>query len=173
MTIQHIGTRAISLYIPAHELQDFDLTPAAIGRPEALELLTRALSENHLSGWEAAELEIYTGKSAVLLFARRKSGSPHHFYFSNFEELITAVHLCPDALPSVLFQAKGGYLLTVYPFEGDRPPAVLCEYGQALGSSAYLPVHLIEQGEALLPSGAIALLRKHFLPYPAGGSDFA
>ena len=163
MTIQHIGTRAISLYIPEQELRALALSPAAIGQREALALLTKALAENHLPGWEAAELEIYTGKSAVLLFARRKSGSPRHFYFSDFEELITAAHLCPETLPSILCRAEGGYLLTVYPFEGERPPSVLCEYGQEFGGSPYLSFHLMEQGDVLLPSGALALLRGHFL----------
>jgi hypothetical protein len=164
MIIQHIGTRAISLYIPEQELRDLDICPAAIGRAEALELLSRALAEKHLVGWEAAELEIYPGKNAVLLFARRKSGSPRHFLFRDFEDLLTAAHLCPDVLPSLLCRIKAGYLLTVYPFEGDLPPAVLCEYGEALGSSAYLPAHLLEQGAALLPTGALACLRTHFAP---------
>jgi len=168
MIIQHIGTRAISLYIPEQELREMDINPAAIGRAEALELLAMAFQESRLSGWEAAELEIYTGKDAVLLFARRKSGSPRHFYFADFEELVTAAHLCPDELPSLLCRARGGYLLTVYPFEGDLPPAVLCEYGEALGSSAYLPTHLEEQGAALLPADAISRLRAHFLPARLG-----
>jgi len=165
MTIQHIGTRAITLYIPEQELLALNLQPAAIGRPEAMELLALALEEKHLDDWEAAELEIYTGGRAVLLFARRKSGSPRHFYFCEFEGLITAVSLCPDALPSMLSKANGGYILTVYPFEGDRPPAVLTEYGEELGGSAHLPAHLLEQGAVLLPSGALASLRAHFAPF--------
>jgi len=164
MMIQHIGTRAISLYISEQELKALDLTPAAVGRGEALELLALALEERHLTSWEAAELEIYVGNSAVLLFARRRSGSPRHYYFADFELLITASHLCPDALPSSLCRGGGGYVLTVYPFEGDTPPAVLSEYGQELGSSAYLPTHLTEQGSALLQSGALAQLRAHFSP---------
>jgi len=167
MTIQHIGTRAISLYIPEHELRALDLSPTAIGRPEALGLLTLALEETQLSGWETAELEVYTGLDAVLLFARRKSGSPRHFYFTDFEALITASHLCQDALPSVLCRWGGGYILTVYPFEGDRPPAVLSEYSEELGSSAHLPAHLLEQGRGLLPSFALLSLRAHFPPRPA------
>jgi len=164
MTIQRIGTGAITLYIPEHELRDLNLSPAEIGQSEALELLALALKEDRLTGWEAAELEVYAGKCAVLLFARRKSGSPRHFFFDDFEALITASHLCPEALPSILCQAKGGYLLTIYPFEGDLPPAALCEYGEAFGNSVYLSAHLIEQGAALLPTGALGCLREHFPP---------
>jgi len=164
MTIQRIGTRAITLYIPEHELLDLALNPAAIGRAEALELLALALEEHRLADWETAELEVYVGGRAVLLFARRKSGSPRHFYFTDFERLVTVSHLCPDALPSTLCRWKRGYLLTVYPFEGDRPPAVLSEYGAEMGSSAHLAAHLIEQGAALVSAGALLCLRVHFLP---------
>ena len=164
MTIQHIGNRAITLYIPEHELRDLALHPAAIGKAEALELLALAFEDHRLDGWETAELEIYTGHSAVLLFARRKSGSPRHFIFDDFEQLIQAAHLCKDALPSVLCRREGKYILTVYPFEGDAPPSVLSEYGQELCASAYLTTHLIEQGTALLPLGALTHLREHFAP---------
>ena len=172
MTIQHIGTRAITLYIPEQELRMFNFSPDAIGRPEAMQLLALALDERHLTAWEAAELEVYAGTDAVLLFARRKSGSPRHVYFDDFEALIAAAHLCPDVLPSTLCQWKDGYILTVYPFEGDMPPAVLSEYGQELGSSAYLSAHLIEQGAALVPNGALACLRTHFTA-PRTKSDFS
>jgi len=168
MTIQHIGTRALTLYIPEHELVDLALNPAAIGRAEALELLALALEKKHLTGWETAELEVYTGTHAVLLFARRKSGSPRHFYFADFEQLVTGAHLCSDALPSILCRWGRGYVLTVYPFAGDRPPAVLSEYGADLGSSVYLAAHLIEQGAALLPTGALACLRNYFAPINSG-----
>ena len=164
MTIQHIGTRALALYIPEQELAAMNLHPAAIGKAEAMELLALALEEKQMARWEAAELEVYTGGRAVLLFARRKSGSPRHFYFREFEELVTAANLCPDALPSVLCSVKGGYLLTVYPFEGDHPPSALTEYGEALGGGVYLTAHLLEQGAALLPTGALACLRAHFAP---------
>jgi len=164
MTIQHIGTRAITLYIPEQELRSLNFSPDAIGRPEAMELLALALDKRHLTGWEAAELEVYAGVNAILLFARRKSGSPRHVYFADFEALVTAAHLCPDVLPSTLCRWADGYILTVYPFEGDAPPAVLSEYGQELGSSAYLSAHLVEQGAALVPAGALACLRAHFTP---------
>ena len=162
MTIQHIGTRALTLYIPEQELIAFNLQPASIGRKEAIKLLSIALEAKHIGSWEAAELEVYTGKSAVLLFARRKSGAPRHFYFQDFEALVTVASLCPDALPSSLYRVADGYLLTVYPFEGDHPPAVLSEYGEERGTSNHLPAHLSEQGAALLPSGALASLRAYF-----------
>ena len=162
MTISHIGNRAMSLYISAGELQALNLTPTQIGRTEAERLLEIALKENHLTGWEVAEFEVYPGRDAVLLFARRRSGQPRHFWFSDFEALIQAVHLCPDALPSALSRYQKGYLLTIYPFEGDHPPAPLHEFGQEMGNSVYLSAHLAEQGAVLLPSGALASLRMHF-----------
>jgi len=162
MTIQHIGTRAMSVYINERELTAWGLEPARIGRDEALRLLSFALTEKRLGAWEAAELEIFSGHDAVLLFVRRKSGLPRHFWFSDFETLLHAVHACPDALPSALSTVEDGYLLTVYPFEGDNPPAAFYEYGHELGQSSYLSVHLEEQGASLLPSSAMAHLRFHF-----------
>ena len=162
MTVSHIGNRAMSLYITDQELKALDLAPRKIGRKDALRLLAMALKESRLDGWEAAELEVFPGRDAVLLFARRKSGLPRHFRFSDFESLLAAAHLCPDALPSILCKHGDGYLLTVYPFEGDRPPAPLYEFGRELGQSVYLPAHLTEQGAVLIPAAALANLRMHF-----------
>jgi len=163
MTVQQIGIRAMALYITEQELRARNLTPAAIGRREAEALLCTALEEANLDGWEVVELEVYTGKDAVLLFARRKSGAPQHFFFADFETLISAAHLCPETLPSALSLApRGGYVLTVYPFEGDAHPAVLEEYGDPLGGSVYLVAHLLEQGAVLISAGALACLQGYF-----------
>jgi len=162
MVVSHIGNRAMSLYITKGELEERCLSIEALDRKKALSLLSDSLKENCLETWEAAELEIFSGHDAVLLFVRRKSGLPRHFWFSDFENLLHAVHACPDALPSALASVEDGYLLTVYPFEGDNPPAAFYEFGQELGQSAYLIAHLEEQGTALLASSAMAHLRFHF-----------
>jgi len=162
MTINHIGTRAMSLYITKAELCTLRLTPDIIGREEAMGLLKLALRENRLDGWEAAELEVYPGKDSILLFARRKSGAPKHFFFASFETLLQAAHLAPDMLPSSLARTQGGYVLTVYPFEGEPPPAVLYEYGETTAGAACLPAHWAEQGQMLIAGSAIACLRMHF-----------
>ncbi|MCL2828825.1 MAG: hypothetical protein FWD99_08845 [Oscillospiraceae bacterium] len=162
MMIQHIGTRALSLYITNQELTQMNFEPEQIGRQEARQILAHALEEKCLGSWEAAELTLYAGKDALLLFARRRSGKPVHFFFPDFEDLIQAAHLCPDPLPSGLSRVPGGYVLTVYPFEGETPPAVLREFGNQLGQGAYLAAHLTEQGAALLPTAALAQLREHF-----------
>jgi len=171
MMIQHIGTRALSLYISNDELTQMAFEPEQIGSQEARQILAYALQEKCLGGWEAAELTVYSGRDALLLFARRRSGKPVHFFFSDFENLIQAAHLCSDPLPSSLSRVPGGYVLTVYPFEGETPPAVLREFGDQLAQGAYLAAHLIEQGAALLPNGALVQLREHFHPpLPQSGS---
>jgi len=152
----------MSLYITALELQARNLTAECLGRDEALALLQTALHESRLDGWEAAELALFPGREGVLLFARRKSGLPWHFFFPDFETLIHAAHSASDTLPSVLSRASNGYLLTVYPFEGDLPPAVLYEFGCDLGQNTYLEAHLAEQGAILIPCAAMASLRTHF-----------
>ena len=163
MIVSHIGNRAMSLYITAPELQARSLCPQSLSRSDALDLLALALTENRLDGWEAAELELFPGREGVLLFARRKSGLPRHFHFSDFELLLQAVQACPDALPSTLARIEEGYLLTVYPFEGELPPFALYEFGIALGQNAYLEAHLTEQGEVLIPNAAMSALCTHFV----------
>ena len=162
MTIQHIGSRAMSLYITESELMELDLKPEEIGLEEAKWLLARALEDGRLSGWEAAELTIYPGVDSVLLFARRRSGLPFHFFFSDFETLVALSHLCPDTLPSSLSRVRGGYVLTLYPFEGETPPAVVYEFSQEIGTAPYLVPHMKEQNALLLPVSALAYLRTHF-----------
>jgi len=163
MTINHIGTRAMSLYITKAELRTYHLTPDTIGREDAMSLLKLALKETHLDRWEAAELEVYPGKDSVLLFARRKSGVPQHFFFAAFETLVQAAHLAPDLLPSSLARTEGGYVLTVYPYEGDRPPAVFYEYGEPITGAPCLPSHWMEQGQMLIATSALACLRLNFV----------
>lgn len=162
MTINHIGTRAMSLYITETELRTYDLTPDTIGREDAMGLLKLALTETRLDRWEAAELEVYPGKDSVLLFARRKSGVPKHFLFPAFEVLVQVSHLVPDLLPSSLARTEAGYVLTIYPYEGDQPPAVFYEYGEPLPGASCLPAHWTEQGQMLIASSAIACLRGNF-----------
>ena len=169
--IQHIGTRALSLYITNDELKRMDFVPEQIGSQEARQILAHALKGGCLGGWAAAELTVYSGRDALLLFARRRSGKPVHFFFSDFEALIQAAHLCPELLPSSLSSVSGGYVLTVYPFEGEAPPAMLREFGDQLGQGTYLAAHLIEQRAALLPTAALAQLREHFSS-PLPQSDY-
>jgi len=153
----------MSLYITAPELEARNLCPQSLNRSDALDLLATALAESRLDGWEAAELELFPGREGVLLFARRKSGLPRHFHFFDFETLLQAVHTCPDALPSTLARVGNGYLLTVYPFEGESPPSALYEFGIALGQNTYLEAHLTEQGEVLIPNAAMSALCIHFV----------
>ena len=164
MTIQHIGTRAMSLYITEGELKALNLALADIGPREARWLLNRALAEAQLKDWAAAEITLYPGVDSVLLFARRRAAAPCHFFFSDFETLITVSHLCPEALPSSLGRVQGGYVLTVYPFEGESPPTVLHEFSKELGRAPYFAVHQGEQGGELLSVSALAYLRAHFTP---------
>jgi len=153
----------MSLYITAPELYARNLSPESLNRADALDLLALALTESRLDGWEAAELELFPGREGVLLFARRKSGLPRHFQFFDFELLLQAVHTCPDTLPSTLARVQEGYLLTVYPFEGELPPSALYEFGTALGQNSYLEAHLTEQGEVLIPNAAMSALSTHFV----------
>jgi len=164
MTINHIGISAMSLHVTESELKTLSLSPEKIGKDEALSLLRLALTEKRLDDWEVAELEVYPGRDSVLVFARRRSGSPKHFLFRDFEALVQAAHLASDLLPSCLARTDDGYVLTVYPFEGDRPPAVLYEYGDAFAGTAYLTAHWKEQQQLLIEAEAISCLQAHFAP---------
>lgn len=161
MIVQNIGTRALSMYIDSDELSDLGLSPEKIGQHEANQLLRKALNEKSLKEWKAAEMEVYPGKDSILLFVRRKSTKPCYFSFSDFEALISACKLCKP-LPSSLIQIESKYLLTVYPFEGDNPPAILSEYGTQLDLSTCLAIHYEEQGQYIFMEKAIALIQKYF-----------
>lgn len=166
MIIEHIGTRALSLYISGNDLQQWGLRPEQIGREEATRLLVSALDARQLSDWEIAELEVYPGRDSALLFARRRADAPCLFFFADFESLVRAAHLCPDALPSALCRIPEGYLLTIYPFEGDAPPVILHEFGIKLDYTPYLTPHLTEQNCTLIPFAALAHLKEAFYPLP-------
>jgi len=160
MIIQAIGTDALSMYIDEQELHNLGLDPRAVGMQEAESLFRRALAENAMPQWEAAAMEVFPGKDSLLLFARRKAKKPAHFLFQDAEHLIEACRQCPELLPSSLSAAPSGYILTVYPFAGEQPPAVLYEYGDA--ADGYLILHLREQGGDILKENAIGTLRTYF-----------
>ena len=164
MIISHIGNRAVSLYITEAELKEKNLTIETINQDQVQALLNLALQESRLDGWEAAELEVFPGKDALLLFARRKSGKARHVLFANFESLVTAAHLCADELPSALSQTPAGYILTVYPFEGDVLPAVFDEYGTEIPGCNYLAEHYAEQGDTICNSRALRMIKSYFVP---------
>lgn len=162
MIIQNIGNRALSLYIDEQELGTLGLSPLSVGLREARIILDRALEDKALDNWQTAEMEVYPGKDSLLLFARRKSERPYHFRFYNSEPLIESALLCPAGLPSRLTLSPEGYILTVYPFEGDRPPSVLSEFGDSVEPEPALLAHFSEQGGEIIPFDAIGTLKEYF-----------
>jgi len=161
MIIQNIGTRALSMYIDSKELDEMGLRPDEIGQQEAGQLLKKALDDSSLKQWKAAEMEVYPGKDSILLFVRRKSTKPFHFVFNDFEALISASEFCQE-LPSSLIDLNGKYLLTVFPLEGDSPPAALSEFGNSVDVSPCLSIHYEEQGKYIFSQQAISEIRRLF-----------
>lgn len=161
MIVQNIGTRAISMYIDKKELIEMGLHPDEIGQQEANQLLKRALDDGSISQWKTAEMEVYPGKDSILLFVRRKSLKPFYFVFPNFEALVSACQMC-RSMPSSVNSVDGKYLLTIYPMEGDDPPAILSEFGSQIEISQCLAFHYEEQGEYIFAEQAISKIQKYF-----------
>ncbi|MGL5513947.1 MAG: hypothetical protein ACRDBM_12025 [Sporomusa sp.] len=164
MIIQNIGTRAISMYIDSDELSELGLSPDSIGQQEASELLKKALDDRAIKQWDAAEMEVYPGKDSLLLFVRRKSAKPYYYIFTDLECLITACSVCRPMPSSLLCcpEDEGSYLLTVFPLEGDNPPAILSEFASQVELSPYQAIHYDEQSEYILSHNAIAVIRQFF-----------
>ena len=162
MTISNIGATALSIHISEEELQSKNLNLATIGQVEALLLFNFALKEKRLEDWEFSEIELFPGRDSLLLFARRKSGTPKHFLFDDFETLLTASKLCETSLPSTLSRTETGYLLSIYPFEGDRAPAIFYEFANEVQGAAHLSDHFAEQGRVLIAKNALQMLQTHF-----------
>ena len=162
MIIQNIGGRALSLYIDQPELDTLGLSPESVGCQEAHKILSRALTDRAIKNWEAAEMEVFPGRDSVLLFARRKSEKPWYFRFEDSECMICAALLCPSGIPSALTASPDGYILTVYPLEGDKPPSVLSEYGDLLHIEPELSLHYAEQGGNIIRHYALDTLKQYF-----------
>jgi len=149
------------MYIGSEELCELGFSPNDIGQQEANQLLKKALDDNSLKQWAAAEMEVYPGKDSLLLFVRRKSTKPFYFIFSDIEPLISACQTC-QPLPSSLGYIDNKYLLTVFPLEGDNPPAIFSEFGNEIQLSMCQAIHYEEQGEFILSQQAIGEIKKYF-----------
>lgn len=161
MIIQNIGTRALSMYIGSEELNELGFSPDDIGQQEANQLLKKALDDSSIKKWAAAEMEVYPGKDSLLLFVRRKSTKPFYFVFSDIEPLISACQMCKP-LPSSLNYIGNKYLLTVFPLEGDSPPAIFAEFGEQIQISICQAIHYEEQGKFILSQQAIGKIKEYF-----------
>lgn len=163
MTLSHFGPAAISLYITEEELNQRNFTREALGPQEAYALLAQVLQEQSCDPWQKAEIEVYPGCDSILLFARRPSEKMRHFFFDDFEDLITLAALLPTTPDACLNRVEGGYLLSLSLFSEEAPPAILFEFAQERATSGpYLVAHLKEQGACLIAQDAIGQLKTYF-----------
>lgn len=162
MTISHIGSQNLSLYITESDLKEHNIDIDCFGQKEALLFLQQALEDSNTDTWKAAQVEIYPGKNSLLLFARRKTGNPSHFFFSSLENLIQVAHQAKGPIPACLYQSQGGYLLSVSPFEGDTLPYLFTEFATNLTEEHFFHLHLKEQGSLIFPDFALCQIKEHF-----------
>jgi len=153
MDIRNIGQSAIAVYIEGPELRKHNIEADNIDLKQAVDLLESA-------GWEVTEFEIFAGKDSVLLIAWEKPTAPHSFEFDNLEDLLSAALQCPQDYSSKLIHDGDCYILTVYTAKDEPPCPALYEYGRPLELSEDYLLHIYEQYEPIILSGAVDKLKK-------------
>jgi hypothetical protein len=162
MEIQQIGNGKVVIYIKGEELKCLPAFSQNITTNEAAEILRLALGSTYDDSWESVYFELFPGRDSLLLFALQHSGSPSFFTFGSIEPLISAARDCPQGLISYLTCINDAYILIVYPWHGDSPPAVLFEYGEELCLPALYALHLSEHSRVLAGPTALDELKAVF-----------
>ena len=159
-----ITDRAVALSFSRTELEtrgiSGDLTEAA-----AHELVQEALRACGKTLWSEISIEVYEDDEGYLLLAHPAQFGFVCFRFSEFEELLSAVSLCPAPLPSFLTYDDGDYLLVIR--RGIHTlPAPLYEFADSVPCSALEAAHRKEHDQLLIARDAMAVLLEKFSPAP-------
>lgn len=152
MDVRNIGQSAIAVFIEGTELREHNIEAENIDLKQAASLLETA-------GWEITEFEIFAGRDSVLLFAWEKPTIPHSFEFDNIEDMLLAALRCPQDYSSKLIHDGNCYILTVYTARDETPCPALFEYGWPLELSEDYLLHIYEQYEPIILSGAVDKLK--------------
>lgn len=153
MDVRNIGQSAIAVFIEGSELRRHNIEADNIDLKQAVDLLETA-------GWEITEFEIFAGRDSVLLFAWEKPTLPHSFEFDNLEDMLLAALQCPPDYNSKLIYDGTCYILTVYTAKDESPCQALFEYGRPLELSEDYLLHIYEQHDPIISSGAVDKLKK-------------
>jgi hypothetical protein len=162
MEIQSIGNGSLVIYLTGDELHELPASPYELTTGDAADILRSALGSSYDSSWDSVCFELFPGNDSLLLFARQHSGSPSFFSFNSIEPLIEASRECPPGLISYLTYSGDTYILIVYPWNGERPPSALFEFGDELFRPAHYSLHLSEHSSVLAGPTALDLIRDTF-----------
>ena len=157
MDIRYIGSSAVALYLNENDLKERQMDLESINIKQAAALLD-------VEGWERAEFEIFAGKDSILVIAWDRSRTPYCFAFESFEDMISAVSECPQDQNSKLICYNEMYILTLYPEKGEELCPALYEFGEMLGNTEGFVLHIEEQGEEVITTNAVNMLKKLLRP---------
>jgi hypothetical protein len=162
MEIQLISDGRLMIYLTGEDVKKLPAAPSEITTTDAAEILRNALGPTYDTSWDSVCFELYPGRDSLLMFALQHSGIPSFFMFPDCEGLISAAQACPPGLISYLTYADENYILIVYPWNGERPPYVLFEYGTELIRPASYALHLSEHSNVIAGPNAMDMMRNAF-----------
>ena len=159
-----ITDRAVALSFSYDELEKLGLSEQFTDQ-EVRTLVQNALLSCGKEPWPDIDVELYQHGKQYFLLAHPARFGLVCFSFSEFEELLSAIALCPTPLPSSLTYDDNDYLLFVK--RGTHSlPAALYEFAEATPCSALEAAHLKEQGNVLIADNAMSLLLEKFSSVP-------
>ncbi|MGI6013714.1 MAG: adaptor protein MecA [Oscillospiraceae bacterium] len=159
-----ITDRAVALSFSSEELETLGISEQ-FTEQEVRTLVQNALLSHGKDPWPDIDAELYQHGEHYFLLAHPARFGLVCFRFSEFEELLAAVSLCPTPLPSSLTYDDGDYLLFVR--RGTTSlPAPLYEFAEAFSCSALEAAHLNEQGNPLIVDDAMTVLLEKFSSVP-------
>ncbi len=159
MEVQLIGEGKVVIYLKGDEIP---ASPDELTTAQASRILRSALGATYDKSWERVCIELYPGLDSMLLFALQHSDSPYYYAFTDIEPLISAAQASPSGIISYLTHLDDGYILIVYPMNGESPPYALWEYGTALSCPPSFSFFLSEHGKILAGPYALDRLRRAF-----------
>ena len=159
-----ITDRAVALSFSSEELQSLGISEQFTDQ-EVRTLVQNALLSCGKNPWPDIDAELYQHSGHYFLLAHPTQFHLVCFCFSDFEELLSAISLCPTPLPSSLTYNNGNYLLFVKR-KTHSLPAPLYEFAEAFPCSQLEAAHLNEQGTLLIADNAMSILLEKFSSVP-------
>jgi len=157
MDVQTITGRSFAVYITPDELARRKISPRDVTADAALDILSPILGrEGDFC------LDLFPGRNDLLVFVRKCWGPPLFYAFSDFEDLVSAVHACRADAPSSLYYREGTYILAVRRTDCGSSLSAFSEFGDELDLPPDYSLYLAEHAKLILPKGALNIIRAFF-----------
>lgn len=161
MTIQAIGETSYIVVITEEELNRNNLSVKEISKIDAEKLYELTMAAPIRNGMRAC-LEVFTGKNELMVFVRYGGERIIAVCFNNFEELLAAARFCPEMSGSELLFDGNQYILVLNPWDSDRVPDSIYEFGEEITVSQDYLSWLREHCTRIIPEKAIETLMRVF-----------